>query len=81
MYRSGSAYNELDKLAIDVYLDYNIKSFPIDARDVCNRLGIMLVPYSELGDERELFFKRSNYGFLRPPYANRPKNHVQTKSV
>ena len=67
MYRCGSEYDRLDKLAIDIYLDYGFNSFPLDVKDVCRRLGLSLVPYSEYtGEEREFLHKESPYGFFAP---------------
>jgi len=68
MYRDGSFYDKMAQLVIDVYLDYDIKGFPIDEKDVCRKLGIKLVPYSEYPFiERTLLKKRSLSGFYVPP--------------
>ena len=67
MYRDGSEYDRVDKLAIDIYLDYGFNSFPLDVDDVCRRLGLSLVPYSEYtGEDREILHKESPYGFYAP---------------
>ncbi len=59
MYRDGNDYDKMAQLAIDVYLDYDIHNFPIDENDLCKKLGVALVPYSELDSEtRE---KAENY--------------------
>ncbi len=46
MYREGRKYDELDQLIYSIYLDYNIRTFPIDEKEVCRKLGVALVPYS-----------------------------------
>lgn len=73
MYRSGSSYDEMAKLVIDVYLDYGFNTFPLDVNEVCRKLGISLVPYSAFNtSEQELLKKRSNYGFFNPMTASTP---------
>ena len=67
MRRCGTEYDRLDKLAIEIYLDYGFNSFPLDVKDVCRRMGLSLVPYSEYtGEERELLHKESQYDFFAP---------------
>lgn len=67
MYRKGSEYDRIAKLAIDLYLDYGFVTFPLNEEDVCQKLGISLVPYSAYKpDDRKLFIKRSQYGFFNP---------------
>jgi len=46
MYRKGCEYDEMAKIVIDIYLDYDIKTFPIDVRQVCQSMQIALIPYS-----------------------------------
>ncbi len=65
MYRDGAEYNRLDKMAIDIYIDYGITDFPIDVKDVCRRLGVSLVPYSEYtGADLAVLRKKSIHGFF-----------------
>ncbi|MBQ9531884.1 MAG: toxin [Eubacterium sp.] len=72
MYRDGKVYENLDKLVIDLYIDYGINSFPIKAKELCNKLGVLLIPYSSYEDEeRDVLLKRSFYGFLVPPFKNK----------
>ena len=71
MYRSKQEYDELDKLAIDLYLDYNFNGFPLDVNEVCRKLGVSLVPYSAFEEEKDLLLKRSRTGFINPPFGNR----------
>ena len=63
MYRSGNEYDDIAKEVIRIYLDYDIRSFPIDEREVCRKLGVSLVPYSEVNEElRMLLLKKTQYG-------------------
>ncbi len=73
MYRNCAIYDRLDRLAIELYCDYGFNKFPLDVQEVCNKLGLMLVPYSAyIASERELLKKRSVYGFLQPLSATAP---------
>ena len=64
MYRKGNEYNRLDKLAIDLYVDYGITSFPLDEKELCQKMGIMLIPYSSYeGEDLRTLKKKSQYGF------------------
>ena len=59
MYRDGSIYDELDKLAISIYIDYGIRDFPIDVQELCKKLGVLLIPYSEFEEmDKELLCKK-----------------------
>lgn len=65
MYRSGSEYDELDKLIYSIYDDYGINKFPIDAKELCRKMKIALVPYSAFSDEaKKLLQKKSNHAFF-----------------
>jgi len=65
MYRSGQEYDEIIETIIDVYIDYDIREFPIDEKSVCRKLGIALVPYSEFGLEGQTILQRkSEKGFF-----------------
>ncbi|EPI46994.1 ImmA/IrrE family metallo-endopeptidase [Gardnerella sp. DNF01144] len=65
MYRSGSEYDELDKLIYSIYDDYNIDKFPIDAKELCWKMKIALVPYSAFSDEaKKLLQKESKHAFF-----------------
>lgn len=65
MYRSGSEYDELDKLIYSIYDDYNIKAFPIDEKELCQKMKIALVPYSAFSDEaKKLLHKKSKHAFF-----------------
>ena len=67
MYRRGKEYDRMAQLAIQLYLDYNITEFPINPLKLCDKLGIILVPYSAFSvEEQELLLKRSEYAFFVP---------------
>jgi Zn-dependent peptidase ImmA (M78 family) len=60
-------YKRLDKLAISIYIDYNLNSFPIDVFDLAKRMGIKVLKYSAFeGEMQELLLKRSKDGFYSP---------------
>ena len=64
MYRNSAEYDRLDKMAIEIYVDYGIKSFPLDEKELCKNMGIELIPYSSYEvKERDLLKKCSLYGF------------------
>ena len=73
MYRSGEEYDEIAKVIIDIYIDYDIKEFPLDAGEICRKLGVALVPYSAFNREgRRLLVKRSGFGFYDNVYSPIP---------
>ena len=81
MYRSSDIYEDIVKVIIEIYRDYDIKDFPIDEKDICRRLGVALVPYSELPKEaRALLEKKSKYGFfVRGTKENPPTIYYNDK--
>ena len=47
------------ELVGEIYIDYDIHSFPINENEVCRKMGIRLLPYSEFPQaERELLKKK-----------------------
>lgn len=63
MYRQPIEYERIDKLAIDIYVDYELNEFPIDAKTLCKRMGMNLVPYSAYeGENRNVLYKESTEG-------------------
>jgi len=71
MYRASEVYEEITKTIIDIYLDYDIKGFPIDEKLVCRKLGVALIPYSGFTrKDRALLIKKSQHGFYVPETAN-----------
>ena len=73
MYRRGEEYDRLDQLVISIYIDYGLNSFPLDEKDVCRKMGLALVPYSEYtGEDRRILRKKSQYGFFVPESKENP---------
>ena len=71
--RSSETYDEIKKVIIQIYLDYDIKEFPIDEELVCKKMGVSLIPYSEYTkEEKLLLLKRSKYGFFVKASKGRP---------
>ena len=65
MYRDGKVYDDIVKIIIQIYIDYDIKTFPVDEKEVCRKMGVALVPYLSFGkDAIELLHKKSPYGFF-----------------
>ena len=57
-------FDRLNKLVIDIYIDYNLTSFPIDVFKLAKRMGLKLIKYSSFEKkERELLIKESKNGF------------------
>lgn len=50
MYWDSSDYEAMSKKVIDIYLDYEIRTFPVDEIEICKKLGVKLLPYSEFPD-------------------------------
>lgn len=73
MYRDKKVYDELDKTVIQIYLDYGFNRFPLDESYVCERMGLVLKPYSSFcKEDREILRKKSIYGFCSPVHMGRP---------
>lgn len=65
MYRNGKTYDEIAEVVMDIYIDYNIRLFPVDPKEICRKLGVALVAYSEFDEEqRKLLEKKSEDGFF-----------------
>lgn len=63
--RSGPEYDEIVKEIIQIFIDYDIKSFPLDLEGICCRMGVSLIPYSACGPEaKDLLLKKSKKGFF-----------------
>lgn len=76
MYRSSDEYEEIKKLVVDIYVDYNIREFPICEKGICRKLKVALLPYSLLiekdFDAGKLLIKKSQYGFFTKGTAEMP---------
>ncbi len=67
MLRTKKFYRIIRDKIIEIYQDYGIKTFPVDEIELCKKMGIVLVPYSQLkGEELRLAYKRSPNGFYAP---------------
>ena len=63
--RSGPEYDEIAKVIIQIYIDYDINSFPLDLEMICRLLGVSLIPYSECGPvAKNLLLKKTKKGFF-----------------
>lgn len=68
MYRDGIFYDQMAKLAIDIFQDYNLTTFPLNEQEVCRKLGVPAIPYSAYNSEGQLILKkRSLFSFFCPP--------------
>ena len=72
--RRGPEYDEIVKEIIQIFIDYDIKSFPLDLELICCRMGVSLIPYSACGPEaKDLLLKKSEKGFfVRGTYESTP---------
>jgi len=68
MYRNGHEYNKMAELVGQIYIDYEITTFPINPSEICQKLGIKQIKYSEFDlEDRELLLWQSLSGFYVPP--------------
>lgn len=73
MYRNNKDYEKMARLAIDIYVDYGIKTFPVDEKAICKMLGLKLVPYSAYpSDKLYLLKKKSEDAFFCPATSDIP---------
>lgn len=69
MYWDSSDYELITKTVIDIYCDYGINTFPIDEKEICRKLSIKLIPYSNVEDYvKEI----SEDAFYVPPTSQNP---------
>jgi len=65
-------YEEIKKLIVSVFEDYDICSFPVNAKILAKKMGCLLIPYSYFeSKDRELFVKFSEDGFSRYDEINK----------
>ena len=63
--RSGQEYDEIVKEIVPIFIDYDIKTFPLDLERLCRLLSVSLIPYSKCGSEaKDLLIKKSKDGFF-----------------
>lgn len=73
MYREGKTYDRIDRVIIDVIIDYGINSFPINVQELCSKMKIELIPYSECDSEvRNILRKKSKDGVFQRPSKTTP---------
>lgn len=66
-YRDSTKYERMARLAIDIYIDYNITEFPTNAKDIAKRMGFDFIFYSDLDEKtRALMIKLSDDGVNYP---------------
>ena len=65
MYRNGKVYEEIAKVIVDIYIDYEITELPLNEVDLCTRMGVELVPYSTFSRRKVRFLdEKRPYGFF-----------------
>lgn len=72
MYRKGEKYNDMAKLVSDIYIDYDIRTFPINVEEVCKKMQIVLLPYSYYEPEHRALLKKESTSsfYIRPTTKN-----------
>lgn len=64
-------YNLVDRMVYEFLYDYGITTFPMKPRQLCDKLGYNLVPYSSFGRKMAVAFAQSENGFsFRNPETN-----------
>ena len=82
MYWTGNDYDKMAQLVIDIYIDYNITTFPVDEKEICRKIGLKLIPYSAYTEnEQVLLRKRSKDGFFSPATKTTPNAIYYNDSV
>lgn len=51
---SGNRYDEIEQEVVKLFEKLNISRFPIDCFEVCNQLGIAVIPYSKLSQKQRM---------------------------
>lgn len=61
---SNDTYEEIKNVVIETFAEYDIKSVPISAFEMAVKMGITIIPYSALSEEKqEAAFKISEDGY------------------
>ena len=74
----NSDYEKMAKLSIDIYLDYNINHFPVDAYVVANKMGFKISYYSDYTEEKRNAFLKFSEDGTNLPLSNDP---MHTKNI
>ena len=79
MYWNGNDYDKMAKLVIDIYVDYNIRSFPVDEKEIFRKLGLKLIPYSVYyaNAHRTLFLHLQRNQRRQPSFTMIKSNHAE----
>lgn len=65
-------WEEMIGIICDLYEELEISSFGFDLKEVCNKMGINLIPYSAFEDKKNILMKFAEDGFnLVNPKNNR----------
>ena len=51
-------YDRIENLVVDLYIELDIKSFPIDPIAIAKQKGYTLIPYSKLNKEEAIGLRR-----------------------
>lgn len=78
---SNSDYEKMAKLAIDIYSDYNISSFPVDAYEIARRMGFEISYYSSYSVEKRIAFLKLSEDGINLPAKNYAKNIIINDSI
>lgn len=73
MYRSSQDYENIAKTVIGIYLDYGISSFPIDEKELCSKMGVKLLAYSDFPEDVNNI---SDDAFYLPPIRKEGSNKI-----
>ena len=50
---NNEQYEQIKQTVIDTYLEYNVKCIPISAFELAIKMGIKLITYSSLSEEKK----------------------------
>lgn len=64
MHLVADTYEHIKITAINILEYYDIKSVPISAFEIANKIGLSVIPYSVFGEKAELLMKLSEDGFI-----------------
>lgn len=64
-------YDKVDKIVYEFLFDYGITTFPINPKELCDKLGYNLIAYSSFGEKIAVALAKSENGFsFRNPKTN-----------
>lgn len=57
---SYARYEEIKRIVVDMFVKYNIRSLPVDGWELAMKMGIKVIPYSHIPEnKRYLLFKKA----------------------